>query len=340
MWVANIGRMPHIMRHAVRVLLAQVTTLVSDVDQMRIDFNDNALTFMKVVIATLLLGVALDTKLADFTAVLRRPVPIAIGVVAQFVLLPAFTLLLTIVLDVQASIALGMILVACCPPGNVSNILTHRAGGDVALSVSMTAVSNLLTIVLLPVNFAFWGGLSPAADDVLQTVHLDPWETFGEIALLIGLPFAVGLTVARARPAFAARAHRVVSPLSYVLLLTIVVLGLVTNYDLFTGAASAVLLAVVIQNAMALSLGYGVARVTGLPPRSRRAMTFEVGVRNTGLGLLLVFAYFDGLGGMALVCAMWGLYDLLVGLALAQAWRRRTIADPVPADDSLVHRES
>jgi len=328
------------MRHAVRVLLTQVTTLVSDVDQMKIDFNDNALTFMKVVIATLLLGVALDTKVADFTAVLRRPVPIAVGVVAQFVLLPAFTLLLTIVLDVQASIALGMILVACCPPGNVSNILTHRAGGDVALSVSMTAVSNLLTIVLLPVNFAFWGGLSPAADDVLQTVHLDPWKTFGEIALLIGLPFAVGVTVAKVRPAFAKKAHGVVSPVSYVLLLAIVVLGLVTNYDLFTGAASAVLLAVVVQNAMALSLGYGVARATGLPPRSRKAMTFEVGVRNTGLGLLLVFAYFDGLGGMALVCAMWGLYDLLVGLGLAQAWRRRTAPDPTPVDESFVHRES
>jgi BASS family bile acid:Na+ symporter len=315
------------------VLLAQLTTQITafatDLDDIKIDFDASSLTFLKIVIALILFGVALDTKLEDFAAAVRRPVPIAIGVVAQFLLLPALTFLLTIVLDVRGSVALGMILVACCPPGNVSNILTHRAGGDVALSVSMTAVSNVLAIFLLPINLAFWGGLSPKGDDLLQSVDMSVWETFGEIALVIGLPFVAGITITRLWPRVGARAHRIVGPVSFVLLAVIIVLGFVGNFDIFKSYITIVLLAVFLQNALALALGFAIARATRLPTRQQKAMTFEVGVRNTGLGLLLVFTYFDGLGGMALVAAWWGLYDIITGLAVAELWRRRT---PVEAE--------
>jgi BASS family bile acid:Na+ symporter len=312
------------------VLVAQLATFAADVDDIHIDFDASAITFMKIVIAMILFGVALDTKLEDFAAVLKRPVPIIIGVVAQFLILPALTLLLTILLDVRGSVALGMILVACCPPGNISNILTHRAGGDVALSVSMTAVSNVLTIFMLPINLAFWGGLSPAGDDILTSVDLDPVKTFFEIALVIGLPFVAGVTITRLWPRVGSRAHKIVGPVSFVLLFLIIILGFVGNWDIFKSYISIVLLAVALQNALALLLGFGIARVTRLPGRSQKAMTFEVGVRNTGLGLVLVFAYFDGLGGMALVAAWWGLYDILVGLVVATIWKRRTADLPEP----------
>jgi BASS family bile acid:Na+ symporter len=311
-------------------LVAQLGTFVADIDDVRIDFDATAISFMKIVIAMILFGVALDTKLEDFAAVLKRPIPILVGVVAQFLILPALTLLLTIVLDVRGSVALGMILVACCPPGNISNILTHRAGGDVALSVSMTAVSNVLTIFLLPINLAFWGGLSPAGDDILESVDLDPVKTFLEIALVIGVPFVAGLAITRLWPRVGARAHGIVEPVSFALLFVIIVGGFATNWDIFRSYITIVLLAVLLQNAMALGLGYGIARATRLPSRSRKAMTFEVGVRNTGLGLVLVFAYFDGLGGMALVAAWWGLYDILTGLVVATSWRRRTAGVQAP----------
>ncbi|WP_028643003.1 bile acid:sodium symporter family protein [Nocardioides sp. URHA0020] len=312
-------------------MLPLLTTLATDLDDITIDFDSGSLTFLKIVIALILFGVALDTKLEDFTAAIRRPVPIAIGVVAQFVLLPALTFLLTIALDVRGSVALGMILVACCPPGNVSNILTHRSGGDVALSVSMTAVSNVLSIFLLPINLAFWGGLSPHGDDLLQSVDMSIWETFGEIALVIGLPFAAGIAITRLWPRVGERAHQIVGPVSFVLLAVIIVLGFTTNFDIFQDYITVVLLAVFLQNALALALGYVIARATRLPVRQQKAMTFEVGVRNTGLGLLLVFTYFDGLGGMALVAAWWGLYDIITGLVVATVWRRRTTLAPEPA---------
>lgn len=316
------------------MFLPLLTVLATDLDDVKIDFDSGSLTFLKIVIALILFGVALDTKLEDFAAAIRRPIPIAIGVVAQFVLLPALTFLLTILLDVRGSVALGMILVACCPPGNISNILTHRSGGDVALSVSMTAVSNVLSIFLLPINLAFWGGLSPAGDDLLQSVDMSVWETFGEIALVIGLPFVAGIGISRLWPRVGARAHKIVGPVSFILLAVIIVLGFVGNFDIFQDYITIVLLAVFLQNALALALGYAIARATRLPVRQQKAMTFEVGVRNTGLGLLLVFTYFDGLGGMALVAAWWGLYDIITGLVVAEVWRRRTAVAPeavVPA---------
>ena len=173
---------------------------MTDVDAITIAFDEASLTTLKIVIGAILFGIALDTRLEDFRAALARPKAMATGLVAQFLLLPPLTFVLTLVLDVRGSVALGMILVACCPPGNVSNILTHRAKGDVALSVSMTAVGNVLAIFLLPLNFAFWGGLHPTGQDFLEKVEVTPWDMLSEILLVIGIPFALGLAVGAPAP--------------------------------------------------------------------------------------------------------------------------------------------
>ncbi|NYF98632.1 bile acid:sodium symporter family protein [Janibacter cremeus] len=295
-----------------------------DVDSIRIAFDEGSLTVLKIVIGAILFGIALDTRVEDFTAALKRPVVIAIGVVAQFLFLPALTFLLTLALDVRGSVALGMILVACCPPGNVSNILTHRAGGDVALSVSMTAVGNVLAIVLMPLNVAFWGGLHPTGKAVLETIELSALDMLAEIAFVIGLPFVVGITIAKVWPRVARVGHRIIGPVSFLALAAVIVVGVMNNWDIFTAYIGVVLVAVFLHDALALLLGYGIAKATRLPLSSTKAMTFEVGIRNAGLGLLLVFTYFDGLGGMALVAAWWGIWDIIAGLTVASVWRLRT----------------
>lgn len=304
---------------------------MTDVDAVRIAFDEGSLTTLKFVIAAILFGVALDTRLEDFGAALARPRAIAIGVVAQFALLPAITFALTLLLGVRGSVALGMILVACCPPGNVSNILTHRAKGDVALSVSMTAVGNVLAIFALPLNFAFWGGLHPTGQEFLEAVEVTPWDMLSEILLVIGVPFVLGLTVARLLPRLAERAHPVVGRLSFLALAAIIVIGVAKNWDIFTEYIGIVLLAVFLHDALALALGWSIARATRLPDRATRAMTFEVGIRNAGFGLLLVFEFFDGLGGMALVAAWWGIWDIIAGLTIAMLWSRRGIGEKVDA---------
>lgn len=113
-------------------------------DDIVLNFTPATLVLLNVVLGLIMFGIALDTPVADFKAVARKPKAFAIAIVAQLVILPAVTFGLTLILPVTPSIALGMILVACCPPGNISQVLTHRSGGSVALSVSMTAVGNLL----------------------------------------------------------------------------------------------------------------------------------------------------------------------------------------------------
>lgn len=304
-----------------------VLPLAGDVDSIRISFNEGSLTTLKIVIGAILFGIALDTRIADFVAAVRRPGTIAVGVLAQFLILPAITFALTLALGLRGSLALGLILVACCPPGNVSNILTHRAGGDVALSVSMTAVGNVLAIFLMPLNFALWGGLHPSGKRLLEDIQLSATDMLLEVGTVIGIPFVIGLAIAHWWPRVAARAHRVVGPIAFLALAGIIVIGIGNNWDVFVTYIGIVLLAVFLHDALALLLGYGIGRAFRLPEASTRAMTFEVGIRNAGLGLLLVFTYFDGLGGMALVAAWWGIWDIIAGLTVATWWRRRSTDD-------------
>lgn len=297
---------------------------MTDVDAISISFNEGSLTTLRIVLGLILLGVALDTRVEDFRRALRHPFAILVVVIAQFLLLPALTFALTLALDLRDSLALGLILVACCPPGNVSNILTHRAGGDVAMSVSMTAVGNVLAIFLMPLNFAFWGGLHPTGRNLLEQISVSPVSMLVEILLVIGLPFVVGILIAQRCPGFAARARNVVGPVAALGLLGIILSGVITNWDLFIQYIGLVVVAVFLHDAIALALGYAVGRATRLPEGSVKASTFEVGIRNAGLGLLLVFSFFGGLGGMALVAAWWGIWDIIAGLAVAWVWKRRT----------------
>ena len=295
-----------------------------NVDDVRIAFDSGSLTTLKIVLGLILFGIAMDTRLSDFRLALRKPRAFAVAVIAQFALLPGLTYLLTLLLGVQGSVALGMILVACCPPGNVSNILTHRARGDVALSVSMTAVGNVLAIVMLPLNFAFWGHLHPTGRDYFTEISVAPWDMLSEVLLVIALPFALGLVVSHLLPTVAARTHRVVGIASFVALGGIIVIAVANNWALFVAYSGVVAVAVFLHDALALGLGYGIARGFGLDVPARKAMTFEVGIRNAGLGLLFVFSFFDGLGGMALVAAWWGVWDIIAGLVVAVVWARRT----------------
>ena len=264
-----------------------VLLAAGDVDAISISFNESSLTLLKIVIGTILFGIALDTRLEDFRAAARKPVAMAVAIAGQFLLLPAITFGLTLLLNVRGSVALGMILVACCPPGNVSNILTHRARGDVALSVAMTSVGNVLAIFLMPLNFAFWGGLHPTGQSFLADIEVSPWDMLSEVLLVIGLPFVLGITIARLWPRVAARAHGIVSKVAFVALGAIILVGISSNWDVFVDYIGAVLpdLAVVLSTdgpdgtaRTSLLMGPRPGRSGRLPPTAERQ------VRRSGHG--------------------------------------------------------
>jgi len=302
------------------------------VDEIRLNFNPASLMVLNAVLGFLMFGIALDTRVEDFKRVAKMPWAMAVGIAAQFIVLPAVTYALTLLLGVGPSIALGMILVACCPPGNVSNILTHRARGNVALSVSMTAISNAIAIVVMPLNFAFWGSLHPDASALLKTIALDPVEMVGHIVAIIGLPFVLGLLCAHQLPNFTQRVKKTVRIVSFLALIAFIIGAIAGNWRFFLDYVGLVLLAVVLHDALAFGTGYLCARLTGLQDYDRRAVSIEVGIRNAGLGLVLIFSFFGGLGGMAVVAGVWGFWDIIAGLALASWWGRRA---PVPAAEEL-----
>ncbi len=300
----------------------------SDIDSVSLNTSDGTLILLSVVIAVIMFGIALEMKVDDFRAVAHMPKAMAVGVAAQFICLPAITYLLTIALNFRPSIALGMILVACCPPGNISNILVYRARGNVALSLSMTALSNFLAIFLMPINIAFWGGLHPEASQILKDVDVNALELLADIVLLIGVPLTLGLLISSHRPEIANKVQPLVKKFSMIFLVLFIIGALATNIGVFIDYIALVALAVFLHDTLALLLGYGIAASFKVSEPNRRAITFEVGVRNAALGLGIALSVFEGLGGVAIVAAWWGVWDLIAGLILSSWWARKPTGDP------------
>jgi bile acid:Na+ symporter, BASS family len=312
--------------------LAEITVLAQAVDEVQLNFDQTSLLLLNAIIGLIMFGVALDVSLSDLRDVLRRPKAPLIGVGSQFLLLPGFTFLLTRLLDPAPSIALGMILVSCCPGGNVSNIITHLAKGNTGLSIGMTGVSTLAAAVLTPLNFAFWGSLHPSTDELLRSVAVSPTELAITIGLLLAVPVTAGITLRARRPALAKKLYRPMRAISIVFFLAFIVIAFVSNIEHFTAMLGTVALAVLLHNALALTLGYTAGWVAGLEERDRRATSIEVGIQNSALALVLIFSFFGGLGGMALVAAWWGIWHIIAGLSLATFWSRRPTGDTSPLE--------
>ncbi len=302
----------------------------SAVDQIRLNFNPGTLLALNGVIGLMMFGMALDLKLDDFKRIARSPKAPAIGLGAQFILLPAFTWLLTLVLNPLPSLALGMILVAACPGGNLSNVITYLARGNAAVSISMTAVSTAAAVIMTPLNLAIWGSLNPHTEPILRQVSLNPWDVFKTIFFILGVPLALGIGVSRIWPQLARKVRRPFKIFSVLVFMGVVALALKANWSIFLQVIGLVVFVVMAHNALALALGYSSGRLLGLEERDVRAVTIEVGIQNSALGLILVFNFFDGLGGMAIITAWWGIWHIIAGLSLALFWSRR-----VPAGEEV-----
>jgi BASS family bile acid:Na+ symporter len=297
------------------------------VDQISLNFSKNGLLALNAVIGLMMYGMALDMRLEDFKRVIRSPKGPAIGLGAQFILLPAFTYLLTLILPVTPSMALGMILIAACPGGNLSNLMTYLAGGNTALSVSMTAVSTVAAIVMTPLNLSLWGSLNPVTHAILRKVSLNPADVFQTIVLILGIPLLLGMSTSRFYPSLVEKIRKPFKVVAVVIFCLFVAAALAANWQNFLRAIGLVAFGVFVHNALALTIGYVSARAFGLPERDCRAVSIEVGIQNSALGLLLIFQFFSGLGGMAIIAGWWGIWHIISGLTVSYCWSRRPAAD-------------
>jgi len=202
--------------------------------------------------------------------------------------------------------------------------MSMNAEGNTALSVTLTAVSTVLAIVLTPLNLSFWGGLYGPATSLLTTVDVSFWRVFKTVTLILGVPLVLGMSVRRTVPQLAQRLSRWMQGLSIVLFVGIVIFALRANFGYLMGYLGIVFDLVLLHNAAALVAGYQLASWTGLPTTDRQTLALETGIQNSGLGLILIFNFFDGLGGMAVVAGWWGVWHIVSGLALSSYWRYRT----------------
>jgi BASS family bile acid:Na+ symporter len=229
------------------------------------------------------------------------------------------------VLQVDPSIALGMILVASCPGGSFSNIMTWLAGGHLATSVSMTGISTLTALLMTPLNFAFYANLNAETSAILADIAVAPAEVMELILMVLVLPLLGGMLVGRRFPAVASKLDRPFRWLSTLLFLIFVAVAFSANGNLFLQYAQYFVGLVILHNAIALLLGYTSSRAIGLDNAQTRAVTLEVGIQNSGLGLIIVFNFYPELGGMMIITAFWGVWHLVSGLALALLWSRRPL---------------
>ena len=296
---------------------------MTGIDEVMLNFSPASLMMLNAILAVVMFAIALDLRVEHFRELVRAPRPVIAGFMAQFLALPALTYLLVLALQPRPSIALGLILVAACPGGNISNFLSHRAGGNAALSVSLTGLATVGAIVLTPLNIALWGGLYAPTRAILVETAIDPVQVAITVVFLLVLPLALGMLVNTRLPDIARRIRRPMQTLSMVIFVAFILAALAANWAAFLDLAGMVAGLVIVHNAVALGAGFLIATLAGVSPRDRRSITIETGIQNSGLGLILIFAFFGGLGGMAVVAAFWGMWHAISGLVLAQIWARK-----------------
>lgn len=299
----------------------------SVLDNIHINFDEQSLWVLNIALALVMFGIALDISVSDFKDLIKKPKPVFIGVLSQFIVLPLVTYVLIVLINPIPSIALGMFLVAACPGGNISNFITHLAKGNTALSVCLTAIATLLAIFMTPLNLEFWSTCYGPTSEILKSINIAPIEMIKLVFLLLGVPLILGMLVHHFFPMMAKKIAKVLKIGSLVFFVALIFLALYKNRIIFMDYIVYVFWIVVFHNLLAFFTGFSIAKAFGLSHENARTITIETGIQNSGLGLLLIFTFFDGLGGMALLAAFWGIWHLVSGLILASFWSSNAVIE-------------
>ena len=310
------------------------------IDQIQVTLNAGGMNTINIVLAFVMYGVSLGIKPGIFVDVFKKPKSVILGATCQLVLLPAFTCLLAILISrwISPMMGLGMILVASCPGGNISNFMSSLAKANVELSVSLTAISTALAVVMTPFNFWLWGNAYlhfAAVHADIPTLAIPLMDVFRTIFILLGIPLAAGILTARYLPKVADFLKKPLQYISIAFFIAMVILSFAGNMDAFLKCIKYIFLIVLVHNLLALTIGYNVAAIFRLPEADKRTLTIETGIQNSGLGLVLLlgtplFANFPPHGGMLVITAWWGIWHIVSGLATAfyfnrKSWRKTAL---------------
>lgn len=297
------------------------------IDSINVTLNAGGMNTINIVLSFVMFGVALGIKPHIFVDVFKQPKSVILGACCQLILLPAFTCLLAVLMGswISPMMGLGMILVASCPGGNISNFMSSLSKANIELSVSLTAISTALAVILTPANFYIWGSLFLRSVNVtadVPTLVIPLWDVFKTIFILLGIPLVLGILCSQFLPKIAEALKKPFQWISIIFFLAMVVLSFSGNIDAFLKCIKYIFVIVLIHNLLALCIGYGVGTLFKLPRKDRRTLTIETGIQNSGLGLVLllgtsIFAGFPPHGGMLVITAWWGIWHIISGLTIS-----------------------
>lgn len=300
-----------------------------DIDSIQIQFSAQSQWILQCILGLIIFGIALDVKVDQFKEVLKKPLPFFLGLFFQFVLFPALTFILLWIAccvyptAIRPSLALGMILVAACPGGNMSNFFTHLANGNTALSISMSTVSTLAAVIMTPLNFSLWGYLLPCTQDMVTELSISFLDIFITILTILVFPLGLGMLLNLKRPKLADLLKKPFKQFSIAAFVLLIGIALSANFDLFLQYITLTAILVCIQNAMAIGIGFWGSHFSGLSNKDARTIAIEVGIQNSGLGLLLFFQYLNMYGGVGIVTAWWGIWHMIAGLTVSLYWQKK-----------------
>ena len=303
---------------------------MSQLDFVKLNFNQESVNIMNLAIAFIMFGVALSIRPDHFKTVFLHPKPVVIGTISQYIVLPAITYLIVLIIRPSTPVALGIILVSSCPGGNVSNLISSISKANITLSVSLTTITTVMSLIMTPFNFAFWGGLYAKHSPLLVPITIDPIEMFRTVFLILGIPVILGMFVGMKFPKFSKRMDRPIQIASIIFFIGFIVAALAGNFSIFLKYIHLIFLLVLLHNGLAFLSGYALPKIFKINEINCRTISIETGIQNSGLGLALIFnpRIFPpelNLGGMAMVAAWWGIWHIVAGLILASYWRMRKV---------------
>ena len=310
---------------------------LKQLDPIRINFSASGMFIINIVLSFIMFGVALGIKPKQFSELFKEPKTYLVGLFGHLFALPLMTFLLVVALNnyITPTIAMGMFLVAACPGGNISNFMTSYAKGNTELSIGLSASTTLLATLSTPFNFALWGGLylkfiSTKAGHLMQPLQIDNLQMFETVFILLGIPLVLGILFAKYFPLITTKLKKPIQYLSIFFFIAIVILAFTNNLHLFLKYIFYIFFIVLIHNFLAFLTGYSLASIFKVSNRDRRTITIEMGIQNSGLGLVLLFnpKIFPpslAIGGMLFITAWWGIWHIIAGLSLSTYWSRHQL---------------
>ena len=299
---------------------------MESLDHIRVNFNAEQLFLLNFCLGFLMFGIALELTTDDFKALVKNKKSTLVGLASQMVLLPVLTLILIAIIQPHPALAAGMLLVAACPGGNVSNYAVHLSKANAPLSVLLTTFSTLAAAFTTPFVFKQGQNVLTSLTRSQTTFSIDFFSMFLSIVQLILVPLILGMLLRQWQPTFTAKIIPTVKRVSLVIFIAFILFAVAGNLENIRQHLHRVFLIVMVHNGLALALGYYFPKWMGRSTQDARTISIETGIQNSGLALILIFNFFNGNGGMALIAAWWSVWHLVSSFVLALYWKRHPVA--------------